>query len=335
MVDHVMTNTASIAVTRDDAAPWITVVVPMYNETANVPELVSRLEKIACTCDGRLTVVAVDDGSTDGTVENVIAQLQRLPGSVVVELSRNFGKESALLAGMDEALKLPFDVLVLMDADLQHPPEAIPDMLARWRAGSDVVVAARRSRSADAPTEAMLSRLFYKLFNRLAAVELVDGEGDFRLLARDVVEALCRLREQDRFTKGLYSWIGFRQDRVYVDFDDRRTGVSKFGLSKRLRLAASAITSFSARPLRLALLLGIFVGVVSVILGFWIVLQTLIFGKDVPGYASIFCGMCFLGGVQLATIGLLGEYVGRTYIQTKGRPPYLPRRVINVGTAPD
>lgn len=307
----------------------------MHNEAANIAQMVSRLVQTSHLCGDRMSVVAVDDGSTDATLAGALEHLAQLPGSVVVELSRNFGKESALLAGMDEALKSPFDVLVIIDADLQHPPEAIPEMIAQWRAGNDAVIAARRSRATETATAATLSRVFYKTFNRLADVALEDGDGDFRLLAREAVDALCQLREQDRFTKGLYSWIGFRQARIYVDYDERRAGASKFGLSRKIMLAASAITSFSSKPLRLALILGTAVAGISILMGLWIVGQTLLFGKDLPGYASIFSAVSFLGGVQLITIGLLGEYVGRTYMQSKGRPAYISRSVIDVGTTTD
>lgn len=330
-----MTDTPKNHTELECATPRVVVVIPMYNESANLPELASRLEATSRTCGGHVRAIAVDDGSTDDSFQCALAHLNVLPGSVVVELSRNFGKESALLAGMDEAMKMEFDVLVLMDADLQHPPEAIPEMISRWRAGSDVVIAARRSRSHDTVLGAMLSHAFYKMFNWLADLELEDGDGDFRLLARNAVQALCRLREQDRFTKGLYSWIGFRQDRILVDYGERSAGSSKFSLSKRLVLAWSAITSFSSRPLRMALLLGTLIAGVSILIGFWIVVQTLLFGKDVPGYASIFCAVSFLGGVQLATIGLLGEYVGKTYVQSKGRPSYISRRAIGTGTVDD
>jgi glycosyltransferase involved in cell wall biosynthesis len=224
-----------------------------------------------------------------------------------------------------------FDALVLMDADLQHPPEAIPAMLAKWRTGVvDVVIAVRRSRADDPAARRVLSKAFYRIINSLADVPIPDGDGDFRLLSRDVVRTLCSLREQDRFTKGLYSWIGFRQQRILVDFDARRTGKSRFGFRKLASLAGNALTSFSSRPLRLSLYVGAMIGTVSVLLGVWIVAHTLVFGRRTPGFASTFCGMMFLGGIQLATIGLLGEYVGKTYMQSKNRPPYVTRSVIHI-----
>jgi glycosyltransferase involved in cell wall biosynthesis len=303
----------------------IAVVVPMHNEAHNIARFAERLSRISERCASAIFLVYVDDGSTDNTLSVVKSQLDTLPGSVVVELSRNFGKEAAMLAGMDTALTMRFDALILIDADLQHPPEAIPEMIKKWTDGSDVVIAARKSRLGDSFARRMLSRCFYRIINRLADVEIADGEGDFRLLARGVVNALCSLREQDRFTKGLYSWVGFRQSRIFVEYDQRSSGSSRFSLSQLTALAGSAITSFSAKPLRLALYVGAVVGSLSLFLALWIGMQTVIFGRVLPGYTSIFCGLMFIGGVQLMSIGLLGEYVGRTYIQSKMRPPYVIR----------
>lgn len=308
--------------------PRLVVVVPMHNEARNIDDFVNRLLAAAPRCAGPVNAIFVDDGSTDNSLSLAKARLNALPDSQVIQLSRNFGKEAALLAGMDAALRTDFGALILIDADLQHPPEVIPDMVAKWVEGSDVVIAARKSRESDPLVRRLFSRLFYKIINRLADVAVVDGDGDFRLLARPVVEALCALREQDRFTKGLYSWVGFRQSRIYVDFDQRRAGASRFRFSDLVALAANAITSFSAKPLRMALYVGAIVGGLSLLMAFWIAAQTLIFGKELPGYTSIFCGFMFVGGVQLLSIGLLGEYVGRTYIQSKARPPYIVRQVI-------
>lgn len=303
----------------------IAVVVPMHNEAHNIARFAERLSRVSEQCSGTLFVVYVDDGSTDSTLSIVKDQLNIFPGSRVVELSRNFGKEAAMLAGMDTALTMSFDALILIDADLQHPPEAIPEMIKKWAEGSDVVIAARRSRLGDSFARRVLSKCFYRIINHLADVEIADGEGDFRLLARRVVSALCSLREQDRFTKGLYSWVGFRQSRIFVEYDQRSSGSSRFSLSQLTALAGSAITSFSAKPLRLALYVGAVVGSLSLLLALWIAMQTVIFGRVLPGYTSIFCGLMFVGGVQLMSIGLLGEYVGRTYIQSKTRPPYVIR----------
>lgn len=310
----------------------VVVVVPMHNESQNVAELVSRLATVAHGLQHKqMSVIFVDDGSIDSTLSAVASHGVALPDFEVVELSRNFGKEAALLAGMDAALESDFDALVIMDADLQHPPEVIPKLVEVWQEGADVVVAARRARAGDGPLRRLLSRMFYVTINRLADVAIADGDGDFRLLDHRVVHELCRLREQDRFTKGLYSWIGFRQRRIYIDFDARRGGRSKFGLSNLFALAGNAVTGFSAKPLRMALFGGIVIGGLSLCYGLWIGLDTVLFGKELPGYASLFCALTFLGGVQLISIGVLGEYVGRAYIQGKARPPYITRRVIKGG----
>ncbi|MFD1297636.1 MULTISPECIES: glycosyltransferase family 2 protein [Lysobacter] len=307
----------------------LAVVVPMFNEAQSIDRFIDRTGLALANTGLRISFVFVDDGSSDDSVARVAGRLADLPGSAVVQLSRNFGKEAALLAGLDAALNSDCDAVVMIDADLQHPPEAIPMMVEEFRKGNDVVIASRASRTGDSLARRGFTKLFYKSINWLAEIPIVDGDGDFRLLGRDVVEAICSLREQHRFTKGLYSWVGFTQLRVPVEYEIRDAGESKFRYGHLLALALNAVTSFSAKPLRIALVVGFAIGAVSLTYAVWIALQTIGFGKELPGYASIFCGMMFLGGVQLMGIGLLGEYVGRTYIESKSRPPYLVRRVIS------
>lgn len=311
----------------------IAVVVPMLNEAANIPTFVERVVAATRALDVSLRLVFVDDGSTDDSVAVCQRTLQRVPGSVLVQLSRNFGKEAALLAGMDVAVSLECDAAILMDADLQHPPEAIPDLVREWENGSDAVIAARASRKGDSVARRLATNGFYRVMNRLGNVPLQNGEGDFRLLSRDVLVNLCALREQHRFTKGLYSWVGFKQSRLEVDYEDRAAGESKFSMTGLMSLAFSGLTSFSAKPLRYVMYLGMSIGLAAFFFGCWIVLETLLFGTVLPGYASLFSGMMFLGGVQLFAIGLVGEYVGRTYMQSKGRPPYVVRSIFR-GDAP-
>ncbi|MBT2747456.1 MULTISPECIES: glycosyltransferase family 2 protein [unclassified Lysobacter] len=307
----------------------LALVVPMFNEAQNIDRFIDRTGLALAQTGLRISFVFVDDGSSDDSVARVVARLPHLPGSAVVQLTRNFGKEAALLAGLDAAISGDCDAVVMIDADLQHPPEAIPMMIEEYRNGNDVVIASRASRTGDSLLRRGFTKLFYKSINWLADIPIVDGDGDFRLLGREVVEAICSLREQHRFTKGLYSWVGFRQLRIPVEYETRNAGSSKFRYGHLLALALNAITSFSAKPLRVALVVGFVIGVVSLTYAIWIALQTIGFGKDLPGYASIFCGMMFLGGMQLIGIGLLGEYVGRTYIESKARPPYLIRRVVS------
>ncbi|QWP75455.1 glycosyltransferase family 2 protein [Lysobacter sp. K5869] len=309
----------------------LAVVVPMFNEAQSIDRFIDRTVLALAATGLDIRFVFVDDGSSDDSVARASARLPELPGSAVVQLSRNFGKEAALLAGLDAALAGECDAIVMIDADLQHPPEAIPKMVEEFRNGNDVVIASRASRTGDSFARRSFTKLFYKSINWLAEIPIVDGDGDFRLLGRDVVEALCSLREQHRFTKGLYSWVGFQQLRMPVEYETRDAGESKFRYGPLVALALNAVTSFSAKPLRIALVVGFAIGTLSLTYAVWIALQTIGFGKDLPGYASIFCGMMFLGGVQLMGIGLLGEYVGRTYIESKSRPPYLVKRVISKG----
>jgi len=306
----------------------LAIVVPMFNESRSIEAFIDRAVAALALPDITSRFVFVDDGSTDDCVARVERRLPSLPGSCVVQLSRNFGKEAALLAGLDTAIKSDCDAVVMIDADLQHPPEAIPRLIEAWRDDNDVVIAARSSRAGDPWSRRLMTRLFYRGMNWLANIPIVDGDGDFRLLGRDVVEALCELREQHRFTKGLYSWVGFRQIRVPVTFDERSEGTSRFRGGHLVSLALNAVTSFSAKPLRLVLVSGFAIGALSLFYAVWIAVETFAHGRQLPGYASMFCGMMFLGGVQLIGIGLLGEYVGRTYIESKSRPPYLVRRVI-------
>lgn len=311
----------------------LAVVVPMFNEAQNIDGFIDRTSRALAGTGLRIRYVFVDDGSSDDSVARASARLPELVGSAVVQLSRNFGKEAALLAGLDAALSGDCDAIVMIDADLQHPPEAVPGMIEQFRNGYDVVIAARASRTGDSLARRGFTKLFYKTINWLAEIPIVDGDGDFRLLGRDVAQALCSLREQHRFTKGLYSWVGFKQLRMPVEYDLRSAGESKFRYGPLVALALNAVTSFSAKPLRIALVVGFAIGTLSLTYAIWIALQTIGFGKELPGYASIFCGMMFLGGVQLIGIGLLGEYVGRTYIESKSRPPYLVKQVLSGPTA--
>ncbi|MHA6204594.1 glycosyltransferase family 2 protein [Dyella soli] len=308
----------------------IAIVVPMYNEASNIERFFDRLVPAMTSPNVALRIICVDDGSSDDGVARVTRRLRTLPeGACVVQLSRNFGKEAALLAGLDAALKTDCDAVVMIDADLQHPPEAITALMEAWKEGSEVVIASRTSRAGDSISRRFMTRRFYRLINWLSDIPMVDGDGDFRLLSRAAVEALCSLREQHRFTKGLYSWIGFPVARIPIEFESREAGASKFRLGHLIALAVNAITSFSVKPLRLAIIAGLIIGALSLATGTWITFQTFVHGRQVPGYASIFCGMMFLGGAQLIGIGVLGEYVGRTYIESKSRPPYMVRRVIS------
>lgn len=307
----------------------LAVVVPLHDESALVEELVARLVAMHPVVDEPLLLVFVDDGSRDETFERLAATCKTLPVRVaLVELSRNFGKEAALLAGLDVALERGAAAIVLMDGDLQHPPELLPALVAAWRAGADTVVARPTGARAAPAWRRTLTTLFYRLLNATSPVAIPDGDGDFRLLDRRVAEALVQLRETHRFTKGLYAWVGFRK--VHVEFvpPRRRDGKSRYGTRKLAALAADAITSFTVAPLRFALYAGLLIGGGALGYAAWIVASTLVFGRDVPGFASILTAVLFLGGLQLVCTGLLGEYLGRLYGESKRRPVYVLRRVI-------
>ena len=240
----------------------------------------------------------------------------------VVALSRNFGKEIALAAGLDHARG---DAVVPIDADLQHPPELVRDLVAKWREGNDVVIALRRDRATDSAPRRLASDLFHRLFARVSVVPVPRGAGDFRLMSRAVVDALRAMPERTRYMKGMYAWVGFRTATVDYDVEERAAGDSRFGLLKLWRLALDGIISFSALPLRLSSFLGALFALVALAYGAWLVVRTMVHGIDVPGYASLMAVVLFLGGVQLLSLGVIGEYLGRVYDEVKARPLYVVR----------
>ena len=299
----------------------LSVVVPLYNEEGNVAELVRRLRAAAdgCIVDG-YELVFVDDGSGDRTWTLLRGYAAVDPRIVLVQLSRNFGHQLAATAGLDIARG---DAIVLIDADLQDPPELIPAMVERWRAGFDVVYAVRRRRKGESRFKIWSARTFYRVTRRLTKVAIPVDTGDFRLMSRRVVDALKTIRERQRFIRGLVSWVGFPQTAIEYDRDARFSGDSKYPVSKMLRFAIDGITSFSDIPLRFASYFGFVVsGVAFVVAAFEIVLR-IFTGYNLPGYTSTIFAVLFLGGVQLIGIGILGEYVGRIYEEIKARPLYV------------
>lgn len=301
-------------------APELSVVVPMRNEAANIDPFVRRLLPALGRLGVEFEVLCVDDGSTDATWAGLLAWRAREPAIRLVALSRNFGKEVALTAGMDAARG---DAVVLIDADLQHPPELIEAFVAKWRAGYDMVYAQRRTRKEEGWLRRATARLFYWAFERLADVEIPDGAGDFRLLDRRVVEALKAMPERARFMKGLYAWVGFRHTGVMFDPEPRREGASAWRFGQLLRFATDGLVSFSTKPLTACAWLGALIAVPSLVMGAFFLFRTLILGVDVPGYASIIVAVMVLGGVQLLTMGMFGAYLGRLYEEAKRRPLYI------------
>ena len=307
----------------NDAVPRgaeLSVIIPVLNEADNVAPLLARLVPILERCVASYEVIFVDDGSTDGTLA-AIARAHGTDRAVgVVSLSRNFGKEVAIAAGLDHATGA---ASVILDADLQHPPEMIEAFVARWREGYKNVYGQRTDRSADSPLRRALTQRFYRLFGSFGDTRLPEGAGDFRLLDAQAVAALRALREQARFNKGLYAWIGFKSVGVPFAVAERSHGASKFSYRKLTRFALDGLMSFSTLPLMVWTWIGTVISVIAMCTAIYFVVETLAFGADVPGFASLIVSITFLAGVQLLSLGVLGEYVGRIFSEVKGRPLYI------------
>ncbi len=309
--------------------PVLSVVVPLYNEAGNVAPLLARLGEVLDGLRDRTDyeIVLVDDGSTDATAAAVRAEMQRRRNVVFVRLSRNFGHQLAATAGLEIAVG---DAVVLMDGDLQDPPELIATFLEKWGQGFDVVYAVRRTRPGESRFKLLTARAFYRLINRLTKISIPMDTGDFRLMSRRVVDALRRSPERNRFLRGMVSWVGFNQTSVEYDRDPRYTGSTKYPLGKMLRFAMDGITSFSDIPLRFASYVGFIVSAVAFIYAITVVAFKLFSLRPpayTPGWASTIVAVLFLGGVQLMSLGILGEYLGRVYDEVKGRPLYLIREI--------
>lgn len=305
--------------------PSLSVLVPVYNEIEVLPEFHRRLAGVLRDCVDTYEVMYVNDGSTDGS----LAWLERLcaedPNAALVDLSRNFGKEIAMAAGLDHVRG---DAVVVIDADLQDPPELIPRLIEQWRAGYDNVYARRRQREGETWLKKVSAAWFYKVIGRLSRVRIPQDTGDFRLLSRRAVDALRQLREQHRFMKGLFAWIGYPSIAVEYDRDPRRAGESKFNYWKLWNFAIEGITSFTIAPLKLATYFGIVVALVAFVAIVVLVAKTLMFGDPVKGYPSLMSAILFLGGIQLVALGSLGEYIGRMFNETKGRPLYFTKQYL-------
>jgi glycosyltransferase involved in cell wall biosynthesis len=311
-----------------DPRPVLSLVVPMFNEEENVEAFHARAVAALEAVGEPFEIVCVNDGSRDGTLERLVALHRRDPRVKVVNLSRNFGKEIALSAGLDHAQG---DAVVPIDADLQDPPELIAEMVKLWREGWDVVYAQRVSRSGETALKRFTSWAFYRTMRKLTRIDVPPDTGDFRLMDRRVVDALAELREQHRFMKGLFAWVGFRQVALPYARDPRHAGTTKWNYFRLWNFALEGITSFSLVPLQLATYAGLAIAALSFAYGAYMVARTLLFGNDVPGYPSLITIVLFLGGVQLVTLGALGEYVGRIYGETKRRPLYLVRETLGLG----
>lgn len=300
----------------------LSVVIPCYNEEQNLDYLFDRLESVLGALKLNYEIICVNDGSRDNTLNCLVQHHYRNPAIKVVNLSRNFGKEIALTAGIDHTIGA---TVVPIDADLQDPPELIELLLEKWREGYDVVYGKRRSRQGESWLKRLTAGAFYRVMGRVTSIPIPQDTGDFRLMDRKVVEALQRLPERTRFMKGLFAWVGFKQTYILYDRPQRYKGTTKWNYWRLWNFAVDGITSFSLMPLKVWTYIGLTLSLVAFLYAAYLVLRTIILGIDVPGYASLMVAVLFMGGMQLVTMGVLGEYLGRVYEEVKGRPLYLIR----------
>ncbi len=309
-------------------SPLVSLVVPVFNEKAVLPLFFDRVLPLLEGLTLRWELVLVDDGSCDGTSAIIRAQMRTTGGIRLIRLSRNFGKEAAVTAGLTHAQG---DAVIVLDVDLQDPPEHIPAMIERWLAGADVVLMQRRSRRGESWLKRTSAHAFYRLLSRVSRTDIPRDTGDFRLMSRRAVDAVLRLPERNRYMKGLFAWIGMPTAIIAYDRPPRAAGESRWDYPGLVGLALEGLTSFSIAPLRWAMLAGLIAATLGGVFGAWIVLKALLLSDPTSGYPSLVALMTFLGGIQLLSIGILGEYVGKTYLETKQRPIYIAEEVVENG----
>jgi len=302
--------------------PVLSVVIPCYNEGDNIQVLFGRLLPVLQGLGVSWEVVCINDGSRDDTLERLVEVRQRQPEVKVIELSRNFGKELALTAGLAYATG---EAVVPMDADLQHPPELLAELLAKWREGFDVVMAVRDSRVGQSLPHRVFAHLFYWVFDHLTELKLPREVGDFRLIDRKVVDVINRMPERTRFMKGIFAWVGFRATSIPYVQGERAAGETKWNFLRLLSLSFDGLTGFSVFPLRIWGVIGAVVSLLAFLYAVARIMRTLIFGVDVPGYESLIVTILFLGGLQLLTLGIIGDYLGRVFNEVKRRPLFIVR----------
>ncbi|WP_027722060.1 glycosyltransferase family 2 protein [Maridesulfovibrio zosterae] len=304
----------------------LSLIVPVYNEESVLSMFMQRVSGVVENIAGiEAEYIFINDGSTDKTLINLIALKETYPQIKIIDFSRNFGKEAALTAGLQYAKG---DITIPIDADLQDPPELIVNMIEKWQQGFDVVLAHRSNRDSDSFCKRFSAKCFYQLNNKISSPPIPDNVGDYRLMTRQVVEALNTLPESKRFMKGLFAWVGFKTTQIDYVREERVAGESKFNGWKLWNFALEGMTSFGTVPLRIWTYVGALVAGVSFILTLKILIQVLFMGIDVPGYASLMVVVSFLGGLQLIGIGTLGEYLGRTYMESKNRPVFIVRDIL-------
>jgi glycosyltransferase involved in cell wall biosynthesis len=312
---------------NDQLRPMLSIVVPMFNEEEGTDLFFSRLKPVLEAITPNFEIVCVDDGSSDHTLPSLMGHHARDPRIKVLSLSRNFGKDTALSAGLDYCTGL---AVVPIDADLQDPPELIGQMVEKWREGYEVVYARRSARDSDDMQKRVSAGLFYRIHNWMADVKIPDNVGDFRLMDRRVVEALKHLPEKTRFMKGLFAWVGFKQIGIDYAREARAAGTTKWRYWKLWNFAIDGITGSSTVPLRIWTYFGAGLGIFAMLYASWLLVHTMIFGNAVPGYASLMIGVLTLGSINIVATGILGEYVGRIYNEVRNRPLYLVRETMGL-----
>jgi glycosyltransferase involved in cell wall biosynthesis len=315
---------------RRPADPLLSLVVPVFNEEESIDLFLTTVEPFLETAGLRFEIVFVNDGSRDDTLAHLLDSSSRDRRIKVVNLSRNFGKEAALTAGIDHAQG---DILIPMDIDLQDPPQLIGPFIERWRQGYDIVYGVREARAWDTAAKRISAGWFYRVFNSLSPVRIPANVGDFRLVDRRAMEVLRRLPERNRFMKGLFAWVGFNAIGVPYERPQRAAGSSKFNLWRLWNFALDGVVSFSTVPLRASFYGGLAIAGIAVLYAIFILARVLLFGIDTPGYASLLIAVLLMGAIQLVSIGIIGEYLGRLFLEVKGRPIYVVEGVYQEGTS--
>ena len=308
-----------------EKTPVISVVVPIYNEEKGLDALFSRLEPILNQTGESWEIVCVNDGSRDNSIELLRKHSARNPNIKTINFSRNFGKEAAMTAGIDYATG---NAVIPIDADLQDPPELIPEMIKKWREGFKVVLATRNARAGETFMKKFTANMFYKIIGKIADIRIPPNTGDFRLMDKQVIDVIKKLPERNRFMKGIFAWPGFSTTTIYFDRDPRHSGVSAWSFWKLWKFALDGIFAFTSAPLKIWMYIGFAISLFAFVYALFLILRTLINGVDLPGYASIMTAVLFLGGIQLISLGVIGEYISRIYNESKGRPIYIVAEAI-------
>lgn len=330
-VESLQKKPIASAESRDLARATLACVVPMMNEAGHADQFVLDLLEEGNRLFGKTVVIVIDDGSSDNTVDKVSQVVESGKNVHLLSFSRNFGKEVALTAGLDaiDRLEIPADAVLMIDSDYQHPFSVIKDMAERWAAGVDMVYGVQAQRESSKLRQALIKTFYRLLTSTSDGVEIPPNAGDFRLMDRKVLNAINRLPERSRYMKGLYAWVGFNSEGVEFTTQARASGTSSFGFRRLAELALDGITAFTSWPLRLASIVGFFISLFAFVYGTWIVVERLWIGQPIPGFATLAAAIMLFSGIQLLSIGLLGEYLGRVFNEVKGRPLYLIEKEVS------